>query len=610
MCIVGGVALAAEPQGRVAGRLLLRERAGLSDDALRVALRHVGAQRAAALAALGATVIVADEAALSGVEATLRRSGLFKSVERDYLAHSAELPDDPYYGTQWGLPRVGAPTAWGVSTGAGVTVAVVDTGVELSHPDLQGRLLPGYDFINDDATPNDDNGHGTRMSGIIAAAQDNGIGVSGVAPSAMLLPVKALDGQGQGPYSIVASGIVYAVDHGARVVNLSLAGAAQSGLLQDAIDYALAHDAVVVAAAGNFGSDLTVYPAALPGVVAVGAISASDTRWANSNYGSWVSVAAPGVEVATTTLAGGYSTSTGTSPAAAFGSGVFALLFGAHPTITRQEAVQRVVNGAVDLGLDGWDPYYGAGRVDAYAALVPGGTGAPPADQADPTVSILSPAKASLVSGMVPIDITAADDVGIARVELFIDNRLHAVATSAPYAFVVDATALSPGRHKLRAYAYDFSGNMTKTRSQTVTFSPGTGLLVTHAVARSRSIAISTLFSLPSGTSFDPTVDAVSVTLSSVSGPVLSFAATAGSLLATPAGKMQGTVAPTVPGVGSVRLTSNSSGAQPVYSLKIKAANLDGITLDPQMSLAIQVGAVQLSQSLPCRAKGTTLVYP
>lgn len=607
----GGAAAAADPAPRMAGRLLLRERAGLSSDALRAALQRLGVQRLAAVGALGATVIESDEATLVGLEAALRRSGMFKSVERDYLAHVAEVPDDPFYGTQWGLPRVGAPAAWGLSSGAGVTVAVVDTGVDLTHPDLQGRLLPGYDFINDDALPSDDNGHGTRMSGVIAATRDNGLGVSGVAPEAMLLPIKALDGQGQGPYSAVASGIVYAVDQGARVINLSLAGAAPSGLLQDAVDYALAHDRVVVAAAGNFGSDLVVYPAATPGVVAVGAIASSDTRWSYSNYGAWVSVAAPGVEVATTSLAGSYSTSTGTSPAAAFGSGVFALLLGGQPALTRQQAVQRVQDGAVDLGPDGWDPYYGAGRVDAYAALVPGGSGAPPPDRADPTVAILSPAKGSLLSGMVPVDVAAGDDVGIARVELFLDNRWHATATAAPYAFVIDAASLSPGQHKLRAYAYDLSGNVTRTRSLAVTFTPGAGLLVTHAVARERSIGISSQFSLPPGLSFDPKVDAVTVSLTSANGTVLSFTAAPGALATSPAGKMQGTVAPSIPAIGSVRLTSKSSGAQPVYSLKIKAANLSGMSaLDPQMSLAVQVGAAQLSQSLPCRSKGTTLLYP
>ena len=606
-----GTVLAAPKATLVPGRLVVRNRGGLDDAGLQRALRAVGARRIDAVAGVGGTVIEADEASIAGVEQTLRRSGLFSSVEREQLVHIAETPDDTYYVAQWGLPRGGVPAAWALSSGAGITVGVVDTGVDATHPDLQGQLLPGYDFLNDDPNPADDNGHGTRMSGIIGALCDNGEGVCGVAPAVKVLPVKALDALGYGPYSAVANGIIYAVDHGARVINLSLVGTAPSPILQAAVDYASAHDAVLVAAAGNYGTDAPGYPAASTGAVAIAAINDGDAHPSFSNYGAWVSVAAPGVDIVTTTMGADYASSTGTSPAAAFSSGVFALLLSANPTMSRSEAIQRVQTGAVDLGTTGWDPYFGWGRVDAYAALVPGEIGAPPADNTPPTISILSPTKGSLLSNMVPIDVAANDNVALARVELFVDNRWYATMTTPPYSFVVDASAQPVGDHKLRAYAYDTSNHVAKTKNLKVSFTTGTGLLVTHTVVKASSVSVSAQFALPAGVDFDPISDDVVLTLTSASGTVLSATAKAGSLSVSGSGKMQGIVSPNVPSAGSVRLTTKSAGAQPIYTLKIRASNLSGMAaINPLMNLGVQVGGIQLSQSLPCRAKGSTLLYP
>jgi hypothetical protein len=449
------------------------------------------------------------------------------------------------------------------------------------------------------------------MSGIIGALRNNAEGGSGVAPEAAILAIKALDAQGYGPYSAVASGIVYAVDHGARVVNLSLVGAAPSSILQAAVDYAVAREVVVVAAAGNYGTDVPGYPAASNGAVAIAAVNATDAHPGFSNYGAWISVAAPGVDVVTTALAGGYSSSSGTSPAAAFASGVFALLLAGDPALSRSEAIARVQNGAVDLGTTGWDPYFGWGRIDAYAALVPGQHGSPPPDASAPTVSLLSPMKGSLLSGMVPVDVAANDDVAVGRVELFVDNRWYATVTTPPYSFVIDAASFSAGSHKLRAYAYDTSNNVARTKNLKVSFTPGTGLLVTRAAVKASSVSVSAIFALPAGTDFDPTTDDVSVILNSAAGTILAATARAGTLSLAGSGRMQGTVVPSVPTAGSVRLTAKGTGVQPLYALKIRASKLTGMSgLDAQMSLGVSIGGIQLSQSLPCRHKGSAMVYP
>ncbi len=597
---------------RKTGQLVVRQRAGLSPDALERTLQRHGAHGVKVIPSIAATIVRMPEAELQHVEKALRLSGLFKSVERDYMAGTADDPSDPLFATQWGLPRTAVPLAWPLSTGSpDVKVAVLDTGVEFGHPDLAGQLVGGYDFINDDADPSDDHGHGTRMTGIIAALYNNAMGVAGIAPDTAVIPVKVLDSQGYGPYSAVASGITFAVDQGARVINLSLVGAAPSSLLQDAVDYATANGVVTVAAAGNYGSGTPVYPAASEGAVAVSATDASDQRPYFSNYGAWISLAAPGVDVVTTTLGGTYSASTGTSPAAAFGSGVFALLLAAEPTLSRQEAIARVEAGATDLGSGGWDPYFGWGRVDAYAALT-GETGAPRPDETNPTVSLLSPANGSLLSGFVPVDVAANDDVAIARVDLFVDNRIHATETNSPYSFVLDASEFAAGKHKLRAYAYDTSGKYAKTKRCKVFFTPGVGLLVKRAVANSEKAVITAIFSLPAGVTFDPNNDALSVTLTSATGLVFSATAEAGDMEGSIGSKIKATVVPAVPAEGSVNLIARQgSGSPPVYALKVKATKLEGMgAIEELMDLTVQVGDSILSQSLTFRQKNTRFLYP
>jgi hypothetical protein len=368
---------------------------------------------------------------------------------------------------------------------------------------------------------------------------------------------------------------------------------------------------VVVAAAGNSGSTEPAYPAAATGAVAVAALDQYDAHPAFSNSGSRISFSAPGVDIVTTSPGGAYSSSSGTSPAAAFGTGVFALLFSANPTLPRSEAIARIEDGSVDVGTQGWDPYFGSGRLDAYAALVPGGSAAPPPDLDAPEATILSPTKGSLVWGMVPVDVDATDDVAISRVELLVDNRSYATATSAPYQFVVDASKFEAGRHKLRAYVYDTSDRVGESKSVKVSFTPGTGLLVGRVVAKPTSLTITADFALPEGSAFDASVDDMVITLTSAKGTVLSATAQAGELSQSSSGKMSGTLSTAVPSSGSVRVSSHSSGEQPVYRLKIKASRLSSMdSMQTTMNLGIQVGGTQLSQSLNFRSKGSTLIYP
>ena len=279
--------------------------------------------------------------AAAALERTLAMDPSVAYVEVDAAVHATLVPDDPFFGpsTEWGLPLIGAPTAWDTSTGAGGPIlAVVDTGVDAAHPDFDGRVLPGIDLVNGDDDASDDNGHGTHVAGIIAATGNNGIGGAGVCWGCRILPVKALDGAGSGAYSTLASGITWAADHGAKVINLSLGGAMDSITLRAAVAYAQEQGAVVVAAAGNGGVATPFYPAGLEGVIAVGAVDDADARSDFSNYGrDWVDVAAGGCSESTWPD-GAYASLCGTSMAAPFVSGSLGLLLAAYPAASPTDA--------------------------------------------------------------------------------------------------------------------------------------------------------------------------------------------------------------------------------------------------------------------------------
>ncbi len=301
-------------------------------------------------------------------------------VEWDRRVQADLACGEPHYHRQWYLGRIGAEDAWEVEReGAGVVVAVVDTGVDPSHPELCGRVLPGRDLVDDDEDPRDENGHGTSVAGVIAAAGDNGLGIAGLAWRAEILPVRVLDSRGQGYYSDVIAGIRYAVDRGARVINLSLGGGSYSRALQEAVDYARGKGSVLVAAAGNEGLDRLYYPAGCQGVISVGAADRDDRPASFSNRGEGLDLLAPGVSVYTTAAGGGYAYLSGTSLAAPQVSGCLALLLARFPHLKPEEAEERLLAAAEDLDRPGCDSATGRGMLRADRTL----GYAPPGDPED-----------------------------------------------------------------------------------------------------------------------------------------------------------------------------------------------------------------------------------
>ncbi|MBI1281513.1 MAG: S8 family serine peptidase [Anaerolineaceae bacterium] len=254
------------------------------------------------------------------------------NTEPDYLVSALVdvPPSDPLYSQQWSLPVISASDGWNVlpADAPKVTIAVIDSGICADHLDLKGRVLPGWDFVENDAVPQDEYGHGCAVAGIIAANIDDGAGIAGVAPNAMILPLRVLDGVGVGTYSNVAAAIVRAADEGAQIINLSVGGSNASSVLENAIDYAIAKHVTVVAAAGNTGGNV-LYPAAYAPVISVGSVDANLQRSSFSSYLPQLDTLAPGSNILTTALNQSYKTVSGTSFAAAEVSGIIALDMGA-----------------------------------------------------------------------------------------------------------------------------------------------------------------------------------------------------------------------------------------------------------------------------------------
>lgn len=314
--------------------------------------------------------------------AKLQASGQVEYAEPNYVARisgaalDAEV-NDPMAKDQYALDKIEARKAWDLGTGSEKTLlAIVDTGVDHTHPDLAGRVLKGKDFVNNDDDAMDDQGHGTHCAGIAAASFNNKIGIAGVAPNVKVLAVKVLSSSGSGSYEGVANGIIYAADQGAHVISMSLGGPSSSQAMEDAIQYAMSKGSIVVAAMGNDGRETKSYPAAIPGVIGVGSTDKADLRSNFSNMGTHISISAPGSNILSTLPMKPnpmgkteYGSLSGTSMACPAAAGLTALIRDQHPELDAAGVRSMLEKSADDLGQKGFDKSFGHGRINAFKAL-------------------------------------------------------------------------------------------------------------------------------------------------------------------------------------------------------------------------------------------------
>jgi type VII secretion-associated serine protease mycosin len=291
--------------------------------------------------------------------------------EPNYIYLQNEIPNDLLYSRyQWNLPVIDTEEGWTLSRGKkSVTIAVIDSGVDLNHPDLVHRLQTGYNVLAENNIPEDDNGHGTHVAGIIASEPNNHEGVAGITWFNRVMPIKALNADGYGTSFDVAKGIRWAVDHGAKVINLSLGNYQPSTVLEEAIRYAYSHDVVLVAASGNDSTSQPSFPAAYPEVISVGAVNPDLSFATYSNYGNYLDVVAPGTNIASTFSQHRYAALSGTSMAAPHVTALAGLIRSINPHLTNDDVKQIIINTATDLGNNGKDPYYGYGLINVYRAL-------------------------------------------------------------------------------------------------------------------------------------------------------------------------------------------------------------------------------------------------
>ena len=398
----------------------------------------------------------------------------------------AAAAPDPMLALQWGLAdpaAAGAAEAWTQSAGAGVVVAVLDTGVQLDHPDLEGAIwtnpgevagngldddhdgfvddVHGANMLDSSGDVDDEQGHGTHVAGIIAARRGNGVGGSGMAPEATILPVKVLDGGTTGSTDTLARGMRYAVDRGARILNVSANTDAATDAIKDAVAYAGQHGAVVVSAAGNDGRNIDLlpsYPASLtdPAILCVGATTSAGRLWRSSNTGTLsVDVAAPGAEILSTAPGSSYESRTGTSAATAFVAGTLALLSAARPDLSMSVLRSIVIDTASRR--DYLATLLSGGRVDAGAAMHRALEGRPwqsaSADRpAAPALNLR--AKSTVRAGTrVKLRWTATGTAAVTRWRVSLDGRV--VATVPVERESIARRSPRPGTHRWRVVGLD-----------------------------------------------------------------------------------------------------------------------------------------------------------
>ncbi len=364
-------------------RVLVRFDAHTSAAAQNAVLARAGAQRLNTVGQLGIAVVGVPAQAENAAIRKLGASPIVAYIERDGRVRADGVStDDPYLNEAfWPLANPRFPDAWSLSTGsASIVVAVLDSGVDRSHEDL-GAFVPGHNFVDGGTNTSDDNGHGTAVTGTIAAQSGNGKGIAGVCSQCRIMPVKVLGADNSGTWSDVAAGVIWATKHGARVINMSLGLPQGSRSIADAVSYAASHNVVVIASSGNESSSAPEYPAAYPGVLSVGAVDERGIRYSTSNgnvrygkwgsnYGSWVDVDAPGCANSTWPAnsshpSGNYTYFCGTSAAAPFVSGLAGLALSYVPTASAAEVVSIIESTAHQTA----DKNSAHGLIDAKAAL-------------------------------------------------------------------------------------------------------------------------------------------------------------------------------------------------------------------------------------------------
>lgn len=444
-------------------RILIQPRKGADPAELERVIQQNKGRRIKVLHAIGVHVIeLPAGVAAKDILAKLEGNPHFGYVEEDKRVSPELVTNDPLALNAWQNARVNAPAAWDNATGAGIAIAICDTGVDADHPDLMANLVPGWNTALNNNVTDDFYGHGTLVAGVAAAIGNNAKGALGVAMAAKIMPFRiSANSDATAYYSDMAECITMAADRGARVANLSYGGACTSSTVQSAGAYLRQRRGVLVSAAGN--ANTQIFTDNLNSVC-VSALTSSNGKASFSNWGPGIDIAAPGVGIYGTARGGGYRTGSGTSFAAPIVAGVYGLVFSANPKLGPSQADSIVFSTAKDLGAVGNDNVYGVGLVDAAAAVLKAKASVQELDTTAPTVEFLTPTHMSVVKGQIAVDISAIDDVAITKITLAVNDVVVLVDSTLPYSYVLDTTQYPDGNLALEAIAEDSAGNVTGVR--------------------------------------------------------------------------------------------------------------------------------------------------
>jgi thermitase len=454
------------------GHILVKPKPGMSEEAFdKILKRYLAKHSGKKLRGdHGAHVVnlplAANEhtvADLLGRDAAVEYAEVDRLVEPDAIT-----TNDTYFKNAWHLPKIGATDAWSLSKGAGVTIAILDSGVDGSHPDLAPLLVPGWNLYDNNSNTADVFGHGTKVAGAAAALSNNALGIAAVSWQSKIMPLRVSLPDGTAYLSTIANAITYAADHGARIANVSFQSSAGSPTIQNAAQYMKSKGGMVVVSAGNTSGVQNF--AASDSLIAVSATTSNDARASWSSYGAYVDVAAPGAGIYSTTKGGGYAAVSGTSFAAPVTAGVIALMMSRNPSMTPAQIEAALKSTAVDLGTPGRDDQFGAGRINAAAAVGAAAGGGGLTDTTAPATVITAPG-AGTVSGVVSVNASATDASGVSKVELFVGGTFAGTDTAAPYAFAWDSKTRANGAVSLVVRATDTAGNVGVSAPVSVTIS-------------------------------------------------------------------------------------------------------------------------------------------
>ena len=438
------------------GQILVKPKAGLSTEEFENILKKNNGKSAEVIGSLKVHVINVPAQAEEAVVRALSKNPNIEFAELDKnIEMSATTPNDPKFSSAWHLPKIKATTAWDFAKADGVTIAILDTGVDGTHPDLANQMVPGWNAVDGTTTTSDIHGHGTAVAGTAAASSNNSTGVTAIAWNAKIMPVRITNRtDGYASVSDIARGLDWAANNGADVANISYE-VTTSPSVSTAAQQMRNNGGLVVVAAGNGGIDPGYTDN--PYIISVSSTTTTDAKALTSNYGAFIDVAAPGDSILTTSRGGSYAKWSGTSFASPATAGVIALIKSANPTLTPND-IERVLKNSADNIGGNWHPFYGNGRINAANAVQLAMTTVATSATA-PIASVVSPIAASTVKGVAQVEVSASDNQGVTEVSLYANGQYIGSDSAAPYKFSWDTGSLADGSVILTAYAYDTNGN-------------------------------------------------------------------------------------------------------------------------------------------------------